>query len=75
MVKQMTEETKHAIEQYLTESEYFESIANTYGKELLNKVVHDMITSKHDIELLMSLYEDSGMWNHAMCLNDITVSK
>ncbi len=68
MAKQMTEETKQAIEQYLTESEYFESIANTYGKELLNKVVHDF-------ELLMNLYEDSGMWNHAMCLNDITVSK
>jgi len=71
----MTEETKQEIEQYLAESKYFKTIANTYGEKLLNRVVHDLIESNHDTKLLMGLYEDSGMWNHAMCLNDITVSK
>lgn len=70
----MNEDIRQEVEQFINESEYFESIANTYGKDLLNKVVNDLITSKHDVDLLMSLYEDSGMWNHAMCLNDITAS-
>ena len=71
----MTEETKQEIEQYLAESEYFKTLANNYGEKLLNRVVYDLIESNHDTKLLMGLYEDSGMWNHAMCLNDITVSK
>lgn len=70
----MNEDLKQEVEQFINVSEYFELIANTYGKDLLNKVIHDLIISKHDVNLLMSLYEDSGMWNYAMCLNDITVS-
>ena len=71
----MTEETKQAVEQYLAESDYFEALANNYGADLLNEVVHALIQTDNNTDLLMGIFEDSGMWRHAMCLNDITQAK
>jgi hypothetical protein len=68
----MTDEQKKEFYQYIDESIYYEEIANKYGKDILNEVVYALQQAKDDSKLLMSLFEDSGMWNHAMCLNDIT---
>lgn len=70
----MTEEVKQDIEQFLAESDYFETLANTYGADLVNEVTFALQQCNNNSDLLMSLFEDSQMWNHAMCLNDITVS-
>lgn len=69
----MTEETKAAIEQYLAESDYFETLAHNYGADLLNEVVYALIQTDNNTDLLMSIFEDGGLWKHAMCLNDITI--
>lgn len=68
----MTEETKQAVEQFLLESDYFEHLAHVHGVELLEEVTYALQQANFDSELLMSLFEDSQMWKHAMCLNDIT---
>ena len=70
----MTEETKQAVEQFILESDYFEHLAHTYGADLLNEVTFALQQANFDTNLVMSLFEDSQMWKHAMCLNDITVS-
>lgn len=70
----MTEETKQAVEQFILESDYFETVAHEYGADLLEEVVYAVQQANGDATLVMSLYEDSGMWRHAMCLNDITIN-
>jgi hypothetical protein len=71
----MIEETKQLIEQFITESEHYHQVAANYSEETLNEVTYALQQSKNDTKLLMSIFEDSGMWRHAMCLNDITVIK
>lgn len=71
----MTENTKQAIEQFLTESEHYHQVANNHSEHILNEVTYALQQAKGDHDLVMSLFEDSGMWKHAMCLNDIMVSK
>jgi hypothetical protein len=71
----MTEETKNSINQFLLDSKYFEEIANNYGEDLLNEVVYAVNEAGGDIELVMSIFEDSGMIKHMMVLNDISLSK
>ena len=71
----MTEEIKNSINQFLLDSEYFEKIANDYGEDLLNEVVYAVNEAGGDIELVMSIFEDSGMIKHMMVLNDISLSK
>lgn len=70
----MTEEVKQSIEQFITESDYFEEIAHRYGADLVNAVTYSLQQCNYDHELLMSVFEDSQLWNHAMCLNDIVSS-
>jgi len=69
----MTEEQKQLIEQFIDESEHYQEVAAKHSKNTLNEVVYALQQSKNDNQLLMSLFEDSGMWRHAMCLNDITL--
>jgi hypothetical protein len=71
----MTEETKNSINQFLLDSKYFEEIANNYGEDLLNEVVYAVNEAGGDTELVMSIFEDSGMIKHMMVLNDISLSK
>jgi phosphoserine aminotransferase len=69
----MTEEQKQLIEQFIDESEHYQEVAANHGKNILNEVVYALQQAELNNELLMSLFEDSGMWRHAMCLNDITL--
>jgi hypothetical protein len=71
----MIEETKQLIEQFITESEHYHQVAANYSEETLNEVTYALQQSKNDTKLLMTIFEDSGMWRHIMCLNDITVIK
>lgn len=69
----MTEEQKQLIEHFIHESEYYQKVATNHGENILNEVIYALQQAELNNELLMSLFEDSGMWRHAMCLNDITL--
>jgi len=73
-INSMTEETKQLVEQFLTESEYYHQVANNHSEHVLNEVTYALQQANFDTNLLMSIFEDSQMWGHAMCLNDITIS-
>jgi hypothetical protein len=69
----MTEEQKQLIECFIDESEYYQKVAANHSEDVLNEVTYALQQAKNDTGLIMSLFEDSDMWRHAMCLNDITV--
>jgi hypothetical protein len=69
------EEIEQAVDQFVTESEHYHQVAANHSEEILNEVTYALQQAKGDAELVMGLFEDSGMWRHAMCLNDITVYK
>jgi hypothetical protein len=67
------EEIEKVINQFETESEHYHQVAANHSEEVLNEVTYALQQAKGDSDLVMSLFEDSGMWRHAMCLNDIIV--
>lgn len=73
----MTEEdNKHQIvDQYISEIEHYKQITNSFGESTVREVVYALIQSNEDIDLVFSLFEDAGMWRHAMCLNEMVFKK
>jgi hypothetical protein len=67
------EEIQIALDQFINESEHYHQVASNHSEAILNEVTYALQQAKGDTDLVMNLFEDSGMWRHAMCLNDITV--
>lgn len=70
----ISEETKDHINQVLTESEHYRNVINSHGAKMFNEISYALHQAQGDTDLLMSVFEDSGMWKHAMCLNDILIT-